>query len=62
LKPDYALAHYGLGEVYGELGSYQEEVEACKEAIRLKPDFAEALYNLGSGYYCLGVIRKQWKL
>jgi tetratricopeptide (TPR) repeat protein len=36
--------------VYTELGRYQEEVEAYKQAIRLKPDDADAHYNLGLAY------------
>jgi tetratricopeptide (TPR) repeat protein len=54
LKPDFVAAHYNLGFAYRKLGSYQEAVEALKEAIRLKPDYVNARYNLGVSYFLLG--------
>ena len=53
-NPDDAEAHYDLAVASRHLGSYQEAVEACKEAIRLRPDFAEAYCNLGVVYAKLG--------
>ena len=39
---------------YGKVERYQEQIAACKEAIRLQPEFAEAHYNLGWAYEQLG--------
>jgi tetratricopeptide (TPR) repeat protein len=49
-NPDNADAWFQVGYCYGKLGRYQEEIEACKQAIRIKPDLAEAHYNLGAAY------------
>ncbi|MCX5635759.1 MAG: tetratricopeptide repeat protein, partial [Planctomycetota bacterium] len=38
----------------GELGRYQNEIEAYKQAIRIKPDDTEAHNNLGVAYGGLG--------
>ncbi len=47
LKPDYAKAHYNLGNVYYNLHRYTESIDAYKEAIRIKPDYADAYTTLG---------------
>ena len=47
-----------LGYYYGEAGMYREEIEACKQAIRIKPDDAEAHYNFGVAYGNLGMYRE----
>jgi len=46
LKPDYADAHYNLGNDFYKKGQIDEAINQYQEAIRLKPDFAEAHYNL----------------
>ncbi len=47
LKPDYAVAHYGLGlALYGK-GDHDGGIGEFREAIRLKPDHAGAHYTLG---------------
>jgi len=48
-------AWFYAGHCYGELGLYQEALQATKQAIRLKPDYAEAHYNLGCTYGKLGL-------
>ena len=48
------IAYNNLGVAYGNLGRYQEAIEAYKQAIRIKPDYAEAHYNLGVAYGNLG--------
>jgi tetratricopeptide (TPR) repeat protein len=53
-EPGESLAWYALGIAYGELGRYQEALDAYKEALRLKPDYAEAWNNLGNAYSDLG--------
>ncbi|MGA2071311.1 MAG: tetratricopeptide repeat protein, partial [Sedimentisphaerales bacterium] len=52
--PNASPPRYNLGVAYGELGRYQEAIEALKQAIRIKPDLAEAHYNLGNAYNSLG--------
>jgi tetratricopeptide (TPR) repeat protein len=52
--PNAPSPHYNLGVAYGELGRYQDAVEAFKQAIRIKPDYAEAHCNLGVAYGKLG--------
>jgi TPR repeat protein len=51
---DNADAWFQLGYCYGELGRYQEAIEAYKQAIRIKPDLAEAHLMLGVAYGKLG--------
>jgi tetratricopeptide (TPR) repeat protein len=45
-----ADAYIYIGLCNSELGLYNDEVEAYKQAIRIKPDYAEAHYNLGVAY------------
>ena len=52
--PNSPTLHNNLGMVYGELGRYQDAVEALKRAIRIQPDLAEVHYNLGNAYQRLG--------
>jgi len=51
---DNADAWFQVGYCYGELGRYQDAVEAYKQAIRIKPDYAMAHNNLGFAYLNLG--------
>ena len=46
--------YYNLGIVFGNLGKYQEALDAYKRAIKIKPDYAKAHYNLGTVYGKLG--------
>jgi len=43
-----------VGYCYGNLGRYEDEIEAYQQAIRIKPDYANAHYNLGVAYGKLG--------
>ena len=47
LKPDYAEAHYNLGNALKDQGKLDEAVACYRRALELKPDFAEAHNNLG---------------
>src|SRR5215475_11999211 len=50
IKPDYAAAHYNLGDAYFELEEVKKAADAYKRAIRYKPDFALAYNKLGTAY------------
>ena len=50
IDPDYASAHYNLGNTYKDLSMYKEAVESYKQAIRVNPDFVNAHLNLGTTY------------
>ena len=54
LKPDFALAHYNLGNCYTALKRYEEAIESCRQAIRIKPGFAEAHIDLSMTYLRTG--------
>lgn len=45
--PDCAEIQIGLGVAYGKLKRYEDEMQACREAIRIKPDYADAYLLLG---------------
>ena len=54
LKPDYAEAHYNLGNTLKKQGRLDEAEASYTQAITLKPDYAEAHYNLGNTLKELG--------
>jgi Flp pilus assembly protein TadD len=47
VKPDLALAHYGLGLALARLGHYQEAVKSFQEALHYKPGWSKAYKDLG---------------
>ena len=49
LKPDFADAHYNLGNTLLNKGRTSEAISHYKMAIKIKPDFALAHYNLEFG-------------
>ena len=54
IKPDYAAAHYNLGNVLKAVGRHDEAIERYTRALQIKPDYAEAHNNLGSVLQELG--------
>ena len=46
IKPDYAGAHYNLGNALLDKGRISEAISHYKTAIKLNPDFALAQKNL----------------
>jgi tetratricopeptide (TPR) repeat protein len=52
-NPLFTDAWVDVGYCYGNLGRYQDAVDAYKQAIKIKPDYAEAHYNLGITYCIL---------
>ncbi len=53
-KPDYAEAHYNLGNALKSLGRPDDAMAAYRRALELKPDLAEAHNNLGNVLQGLG--------
>ncbi|WP_321881751.1 tetratricopeptide repeat protein [Paraburkholderia bannensis] len=45
--PKAPEVHYNRGTLLGQLGRYDEELDAYRQAIALKPDFVAAYTNLG---------------
>jgi tetratricopeptide (TPR) repeat protein len=46
IKPDHAVARFGLGNALREQGKLDLAAASYREAIRIKPDFAPAHHNL----------------
>ena len=47
INPDFADAHYNLGNTLKNLGKFQEAKISYSKAIEIKPNFAKAYSNLG---------------
>ena len=45
-KPDFAQAHYNLGNALLKKGRTNEAISQYKMAIKIKPDYADAYNNL----------------
>jgi len=58
LNPDFAEAHFNLGNILRDLGKFQEAELLYRKAIELKPDFAEAHSNLGTILNDLGKLQE----
>jgi tetratricopeptide (TPR) repeat protein len=56
IKPDLALAHYGLGLALARLQKYQEAVTSFQAAVQYEPKWATARKDLGVAYLKL----KRW--
>jgi Flp pilus assembly protein TadD len=48
LKPDYGLAHVGLGKVRREEGRFEEAIRHFGDALRFDPRDADAHYHLAT--------------
>ncbi|MDB3914351.1 tetratricopeptide repeat protein [Alphaproteobacteria bacterium] len=48
MTPNFAQAHYNLGNTLKEIGRLDEALASYTQAIALKPDYAKAHYNLGN--------------
>ena len=47
LNPDYAEAHYNLGNIFFKEGKVSDAIGHYEQALRINPDYAEAHNNLG---------------
>ena len=54
MAPDFADAHYNLGNALKEQGKLEEAVACYRRALELKPSFAEGHSNLGMAFLMLG--------
>jgi predicted O-linked N-acetylglucosamine transferase (SPINDLY family) len=55
-RPNWAQAHYNLGNAWRDLGKLDEAVACYQRAVQWKPDYLEAHHHLGK------VFKKQEKL
>ena len=46
MRPNYALAHNGLGNVRFTEGQFEQARAHYEEALRIRPDYATAQTNL----------------
>ncbi|HAX78019.1 MAG TPA: hypothetical protein DCY88_19905 [Cyanobacteria bacterium UBA11372] len=51
IKPDYAEAHYSLGNVLLQQGKFDAAALAYQKTLTIKPDFAEAHNNLANVFF-----------
>ena len=48
LKPNYASAHFNLGNSLKAQGKLEEAVEAYKSSLAIDPSYADGYYNMGN--------------
>ena len=58
LEPNYASAHYNLGNILRDQGKNGEAAASYRRALAIKPDFSNAHCNLGAALWGLGDIPK----
>ena len=54
IKPDFALAYYNAGVIYGRHEQFRYAVAAFKKCVAIDPDFALAHFKMGFTYYLAG--------
>ncbi len=58
IKPDFAYAHYSLGNILRDLGNLKEAELSYRKAIENKPDYSDAHLNLGNVLKDLGNLKE----
>jgi predicted O-linked N-acetylglucosamine transferase (SPINDLY family) len=58
LKPDYADAHYNLGNAFQDQGKLEEAVACYRRALERKPDYAGAHLNMGNAFQAQGELEE----
>ncbi len=48
VDPDFALAHYGMGQVHAARGVFGQAAEAFAKAVAADPDFVEGWFDLAA--------------
>ena len=61
VDPDYALAHFDLGNVLDETGRVADAIQTYLTALQLAPTYADAHYNLALAYEKIKEPRKALK-
>jgi tetratricopeptide (TPR) repeat protein len=59
LKPNHAVAHVNLGNIFQKFGKINDAEVSFKKAIKIKPDFAEAYFNLANLYQFIRSIKAE---
>jgi len=54
IKPDYADAHFNLGNIFLKIGLFEKAIESFKNVITSDSVFEQAHFNLGVAYHELG--------
>lgn len=57
LKPDYALAHLELGQIYASRNDFGNAISQFLEAARIEPKSAMSHYQLGQAYRKTGKLK-----
>jgi len=50
IDPEYAKAHYNLGDAYHHQNKHKESIKSYKKSLEIDPEYAEAYNNLGNIY------------
>jgi predicted Zn-dependent protease len=58
VTPDNALAHYNLGNLYWQGGTYDAAIAAYERALAIEPDDEDALFNLAVTYVAKGDLER----
>jgi len=58
INPDYAEAHYNLGNALRDLGKLEEAVSSFTKALQINPNYAQAHNNLGNALKYLGKLEE----
>ena len=58
IKPDYADAHYNLGNILRDLGELDGAIKSYTKTIEIMPEYNEAQYNLGATLQQLGQLHE----
>ena len=45
-RPDWAEAHYNMGQTYDDMGRLENAIACYETACRLRPDWEDAQHNL----------------
>ena len=56
MKPDWAEAHYHLGQVFQEQTQWEEAIASYQQAQRLQPDYPEVDLGIANVYSAQGLL------
>jgi tetratricopeptide (TPR) repeat protein len=61
VMPDYAYAHFKLGDIFLSLNQLNAAVNSYQQALKIKPDYIAAYNNLGNTFKALGQLESAVK-